>query len=99
MSERPRGDRVPDRRGRCTDVCQLSDNEAWVATISQPEKMTCGGAVPELLGTALTLRLEGDPASRGRPYVKRQSYAPKETLRPERPNIPRKTNVPRETQS
>ncbi|GFO17421.1 hypothetical protein PoB_004392600 [Plakobranchus ocellatus] len=61
----------------------LSDNEAWVATVSQPEKTTCGGAVPELLSTALTLRLEGDPASRGRPYVKRQTYAPRETLRPE----------------
>ncbi|GFO24641.1 betaine--homocysteine s-methyltransferase 1-like [Plakobranchus ocellatus] len=40
--------------GHCADVCQLSDNEAWVATVGQPEKTTCGGIVPELLGSALT---------------------------------------------
>ncbi|GFO17964.1 hypothetical protein PoB_004446900 [Plakobranchus ocellatus] len=72
----------------------LSDNEAWVTTVSQPEKTTCGGTVPELLGTALNLHPEGDPASRGRPYIKRQTYAPMETLRPERPNVPRKTQRP-----
>ncbi|GFO39899.1 methyltransferase-like protein 13 [Plakobranchus ocellatus] len=50
---------------------KLSDNEAWVATVSQPEKTTCGGTVPELLGTALTQRPEGDPTSRGRiEYIK-----------------------------
>ncbi|GFO17922.1 hypothetical protein PoB_004442700 [Plakobranchus ocellatus] len=75
---------------------ELSDNEAWVATVSQPEKTTCGGAVPELLGTALTLRLEGDPASRGRPYVKRQTYAPRETLRPEGDPTSRETQRPEE---
>ncbi|GFN97908.1 hypothetical protein PoB_002441400 [Plakobranchus ocellatus] len=56
-------------------VC-LSDNEAWVATIGQPEKTTCGGTVPELLGTALTQRPEGDPASRGRPYAQRETLRP-----------------------
>ncbi|GFO14300.1 LReO_3 protein [Plakobranchus ocellatus] len=86
---RPRGDRVPDRRGHCADVCRLSDNEAWVATVSQPEKTTCGGTVPELLGTALTQRPEADPAPRGIPYAQR------ETLRLDgRPNVPRKTQRP-----
>ncbi|GFO15068.1 hypothetical protein PoB_004157300 [Plakobranchus ocellatus] len=67
----------PGARGHCADVSQLSDSEAWVATVGQPEKTTCGGTVPELLGTAQTQRPEGDPASRGRPYAQR------ETLRPE----------------
>ncbi|GFN88378.1 hypothetical protein PoB_001488400 [Plakobranchus ocellatus] len=64
-------------RGLNLSPGQLSDKEAWVATVSQPEKTTCGGTVPELLGTALTQRPEADPASRGRPYTQR------ETLRPE----------------
>ncbi|GFN91179.1 hypothetical protein PoB_001768500 [Plakobranchus ocellatus] len=67
----------------------LSDNEAWVATLSQPEKTTCGGTVPKLLGTALTQRLEGDPTSRGRPTPRGRPYIPRDPTSRGRPNVPR----------
>ncbi|GFO41544.1 hypothetical protein PoB_006804900 [Plakobranchus ocellatus] len=74
-----------DQDGCVLNVSVTLSDEAWVATVSQPEKTTCGGTVPELLGTALTQRPEGDPTSRGRPTPRGRPYVPRDPASRGRP--------------